>query len=56
VRADAVLFGNSLLDKTDDDHEDRPTHPATSYLADQAADIKTARLGAGCRCGATDDT
>jgi hypothetical protein len=56
VRSDALLFGDSLLDKTDDDHEDGAAHSAASHLADQAADIKAARLGAGCRCGATDDT
>jgi hypothetical protein len=56
VHADAVLFGDSLLDETDDDHKDAAAHSATSHLADQATGIKTARLGAGCRCGATDDT
>jgi hypothetical protein len=56
VRSDALLFDDSLLDKTDDDHEDRPAHSAASHLADQAIDSKTARLGAGCRCSATDDT
>jgi hypothetical protein len=56
VRSDAVLFGYSLLDETDDDHEDGAAHPTASHLADQATDSKTAPLGAGCRCGATDDT
>jgi hypothetical protein len=54
-RSDAVLFGDSLLDETDDDHEDGAAHPAASYLADQAADIETTCLGAGCRCRATED-
>jgi hypothetical protein len=53
-RSAAVLFGDSLLDETDDDHEDGAPHPAASHLADQTADIKTARLSAGCRGGATD--
>lgn len=42
MRSDAVLFGYSLLDETDNDHEDAAAHPAASHLANQAIDIKTA--------------
>ena len=52
--SDTILFGHSLLDETDDNHEDATAHSAASHLADQATDIKTARLRASCRCGATD--
>jgi hypothetical protein len=52
MRSDAGLFGHSLLDETDDDHENAAAHSATSHLADQATDIKATRLSAGCHCGA----
>ena len=54
MRSDSVSFGHSLLDEADDDHEDGAAHSAASHLANQATDIKTARLSTGCRCGATD--
>jgi hypothetical protein len=56
LAAAPVLFGNSLLDETNDDHEDTATYPTASHLTDQATDIKTARLGASCRCAGTEDT
>ena len=51
--SNTILFRHSLLDETDDDHEDAAAHSAASHLADQATDIKAPGLSAGCGCGAT---
>jgi hypothetical protein len=50
------LFCHRLLDEADDDHENGAAHAAAGYIADEAADIEAARLGASSRCGGPPNT
>jgi hypothetical protein len=43
------LFGHSLLDQTDDDHQNGAANAAASHIANDAAEIEAARLDASPR-------